>query len=279
MTPLEYVQRYHADAVKMPLGAWLLANPPPTIVDPKVDGKRVFYFLSNGKSVYATKHTGVYTKASHSALFSGIPPFRVKSAVLDCEVYPRVHPYMTAVFDVLEVDDIDIKWKPLQERKTILSGLFMDTPTFAKLRYEVADSAEEILRLKESFVSQGFEGAMVKNPLSTYGVTNAWLKLKHRESYDFVVLRPDPENDTYKRTGISHSWYIGLYDPYGQIQEWGKVGSYLEGVDPALVTAGTVVEVEFQETTKDKKLRDPFITSLRPDKVPEECKTTQLEVI
>ena len=277
MTPLEYVRRYHANAVKMPLGAWLLANPPPgVIVEPKLDGRRVLFFLSNGKAVYATKHTGVYTKSSHPELFAGLPSLRVKTAILDCEAYPRAHPDKVAVFDVLEAAGFDLKLKPLQERKGILAGLFKDTPTFAKLDFQIADSAQQVLELKERFVAQGFEGAMAKNPLSSYGQANAWLKLKHRESYDFVVLRPDPENDSYRRTGVSHSWFVGLYNAQGQMEEWGKVGNYLEDVDPALIREGVVVEVEFQEKTKDKKLRDPFIKRIREDKVPAECTTAQL---
>ncbi len=115
-----------------------------------------------------------------------------------------------------------------------------------------------------------------KNPLSYYGEANAWLKLKRKDTGDFVILSPDPDNDTYKQTGVPHSWFIGLYDEHGQIEEWGKVGNYVEDVNPALIKEGTVVEIEYQETTKDRKLRDPFIIRIRDDKVPSECRTEQL---
>ncbi len=66
------------------------------------------------------------------------------------------------------------------------------------------------------------------------------------------------------------------YDEHGQIEEWGKVGNYLEDVNPAFVKDGTVVEIEYQETTRDRKLRDPFIIQIRDDKVPSECRTEQV---
>jgi ATP-dependent DNA ligase len=36
-----------------------------------------------------------------------------------------------------------------------------------------------------------------------------------------------------------------------------------------------VVEVRFQELTRDKKLRAPFIIRIRHDKIPDECLWSQ----
>jgi len=56
----------------------------------------------------------------------------------------------------------------------------------------------------------------------------------------------------------------------------GKVGSFVEKVDPRQVKKGTVVELRFQEVTDDLKLRAPFILRIRHDKTPEECLSSQI---
>jgi len=58
--------------------------------------------------------------------------------------------------------------------------------------------------------------------------------------------------------------------------ELGNVGSMVERVDPRKVKKGTVIEVRFQEVTRDKKLRAPFILRIRHDKTPDECLSSQL---
>jgi len=276
VNPLEYVRQHHAVAVKRPLGAWLLDNPLPCFMEPKFDGRRVFLFLSRGKAVYATKHTGLYTKNNTPELFSILPIFMAETLILDCEAYPSARPDRVAAFDLLEKDGQDLTRTRLDERKRILYGLFDDTPKFQKVVPLTAETSEQVIEFKESLIAQGFEGAMAKNPLSYYGEAGAWLKLKRKDTGDFVVLRPDPDNDTYRRTGVSHAWFIGLYDEHGRLEEWGKVGNYVEGVDPTLIKEGTVVEIEFQEATKDRKLRNPFIIRIRDDKVPGECRTEQM---
>jgi ATP-dependent DNA ligase len=277
MTPLEYVNQHLASAVKRPLGTWLLDNPLPCYLEPKFDGRRTVLFVSGGKAVYATKHNGLYTRNNRPELFSILPAFRARTLILDCEAYPKGRPDRVAAFDALEEDGLDLTQMRLSERKDVLFGLFDDGPNFRKVVPIVATTSERVLELKRGFIEQGFEGAMAKNPLSRYGEAGAWLKLKKNDTGDFVILRPDPDNDTYRLTGVSHSWFIGLYDGHGQIEEWGKVGNYVEGVDPALIKEGTVVEIQYQETTEGKRLRDPFILRPRDDKLPSECRTEQVE--
>ena len=62
----------------------------------------------------------------------------------------------------------------------------------------------------------------------------------------------------------------------GQLVELGNVGSTVEGVDRRKIKKDSVVEVRFQEVTRDRKLRAPFILRIRHDKVPDECKLNQL---
>ncbi|MDA4132391.1 MAG: hypothetical protein OK454_04605, partial [Thaumarchaeota archaeon] len=72
-------------------------------------------------------------------------------------------------------------------------------------------------------------------------------------------------------------WRIGVYDGKGQVVPLGKVGSFVEGVDPRQVKKGSVLELRFQEVTRDFKLRAPFILRIRHDKTADECLFTQIE--
>jgi ATP-dependent DNA ligase len=176
-------------------------------------------------------------------------------------------------FDILQVDDRDVRSTPLRERKKILGEILAGTRLEVKSR--VAKTSGEIVRLKEQEVRKGGEGLMVKNPESTYGQRNAWLKLKRFDTIDCFVIDYE-ETQEMKKTGVPHSWYIGVYDGVGQVVNLGKVGSYVEKVDPRQVTKGSVVELRFQEVTDDLKLRAPFILRVRHDKTPEECLLSQV---
>jgi ATP-dependent DNA ligase len=69
---------------------------------------------------------------------------------------------------------------------------------------------------------------------------------------------------------------VAVYDDQGRVVELGNVGSTVERVDPRHVKKGSVIEVRFQEVTKDWKLRAPFILRIRHDKTPDECLLSQL---
>ena len=131
------------------------------------------------------------------------------------------------------------------------------------------------MALKEKFVKKGAEGIVVKNPASTYGQPNSWLKLKRFDTIDCFVTDYE-ETQEMKQTGVPHSWLIAVYDDNGQRVDIGKVGAFVEQVDPRQVTVGSVVEVRFNMVTDDKKLRGAFILRVRHDKAPSECLLSQL---
>ena len=79
-----------------------------------------------------------------------------------------------------------------------------------------------------------------------------------------------------KRTRVPRSWWIGVYDEKGSVVNLGKVGGFLEKVDPRQVKVGSVNEVRFNEVTADRKLRAPFIIRVRHDETPTECLGSQL---
>jgi ATP-dependent DNA ligase len=269
-----YVQENYSKAVKQELGTWLGKNPLPCLVEPKYDGIRVFLFKSGDKLVLSSKHGGIYTPKSTPQVFSRVPEFThaPNRMILDGE-YVAKEAKGLFLFDVLQVDNRDIRPKPLMERKRILKEILRGTGL--EVPYTLARTAEKITELKDATIEEGREGVMVKNPQSSYGQPGSWLKLKRFDTVD-VFVTEIVETKEMRSTGIPRSWSVAVYDDNGQVVELGNVGSTVERVDPRKVRKGVVVEVRFQEVTRDRKLRAPFILRIRHDKTPQECLLSQI---
>ena len=268
-----YVQENYAKAVKKDLGEWLSKNPLPSLVEQKYDGIRVFLFKSGDKLVLSSKHGGVYTPKSTPQVFSRVPEFThaPNRKILDGE-YVAKEAKGLFLFDVLQVDNRDVRAKPLAERKKVLREILRGTGL--EVPYTMARTADRIVELRDATVKEGREGVVVKNPQASYGQPNSWLKLKRFDTVD-VFVTDVVETKELRSTGIPRSWSVAVYD-CGQVVDLGNVGSMIEGVDPRKVKRGSVIEVRFQEVTRDRKLRAPFILRLRHDKTPDECTLSQL---
>ena len=269
-----YVQENYSKAVKMELGKWLSKNPLPSLVEDKFDGIRVFLFKSGDKLVASSKHGGIYTPKSAPQFFSRVPEFThaPDRMILDGEYVAREAKGLF-LFDVIQVDNRDLRPKPLMERKKVLKEILKGTEM--EVSYTLAGTAEKIIELRDATVKEGREGVMVKNPQSTYGQPSSWLKLKRFDTVD-VFVTDIVETKEFRSTGVPRSWSVAVYDDNGQVVELGNVGSTVEQVDPRRVKRGSVVEVRFQEVTRDRKLRAPFILRIRHDKTPDECLLSQL---
>ena len=269
-----YVQENYSKAVKMELGTWLSKNPLPSLVEDKLDGIRVFLFKSGDKLVLSSKHGGIYTPKSTPQVFSRVPEFThaPDRMILDGEYVAREAKGLF-LFDVIQVDDRDLRGKSLLDRKKVLREILRGTGL--EVAYTMARTAAKVMELRDETVKEGREGVMVKNPQSTYGQPNSWLKLKRFDTVD-VFVTDIVETKEMRATGTPRSWSVAVYDENGTVVDLGNVGSTVERVDPRKVKKGTVVEVRFQELTRDKKLRAPFIIRIRHDKTPDECLLSQL---
>lgn len=267
-----FVLENYAKAVKTGLGSWLANNPLPSICESKYDGIRVFLFKSKEKLVLSSKHGGVYTPAGNPNVFAKVPEFThaPNRMILDGEYvsHDGLH-----LFDILQVDNRDVRSLVLEDRKRILHEILNGTGLEVEMIH--ARTLDEILKFKEEVISGGGEGLVVKNPLSTYGAPNSWLKLKRFDTIDCFVIDYE-ETQEMKKTGVPRSWFVGVYKGK-EVVNLGKVGSFVEKVDPSQVRVGTVIEVRFQEVTDDLKLRAPFILRIRHDKTPSECFFSQVE--
>jgi ATP-dependent DNA ligase len=270
----EYVAEHFAHAVKQDLATWLLRNPLPTIVEPKIDGIRVFLFKSGDKLVISSKHGAIYTPQSSPKVFATVPEFlhAPHRMILDGEYVARKA--RVYFFDVLQVDDRELRPLPLTERRKVLHEILRGTGL--EVPYKLAKSAEEILALKDRFVKEGYEGVVAKNPESAHGQPGSWLKMKKYDTLDVFVMDYEKTQDM-ERTGVPRSWFVGVYDEDGRRVPLGKVGAFVEKVDPRQVKKHSVVEVRYQEVTQDMKLRGAFILRVRHDKAPQECLLSQLK--
>ena len=270
-----YVKENHAKAIKMDLGTWLGANPLPAFVERKFDGIRIFLFKSGEKLVISSRNGGIYTPTSSPQVFSKMPEFThaPHRMILDGEYVARDEKSLY-FFDVLQVDDRDLREEPLEKRKKVLSEILHGTGM--EVPFKRAQTVAQINAAKDAVIKKGGEGVVVKNPLSTYGQPKAWLKLKRFDTVDcFVTGYGDTQE--LRRTGVPRSWAVAVYDDDGRTVDLGYVGSTVESVDPRKVVKGSVVEVRFQQLTLDKKLRAAFVLRVRHDKTPEECLYSQLE--
>ncbi len=258
--------------MKTDLSTWLALNPLPSVCEPKLDGIRVFLFKSGDELVLSSKHGGIYTPKGNPKVFAKVPEFlhAPHRMILDGEYVAHEGLFL---FDVLRIDERDVRPLILKERKKILKEILRGTDL--EVPFTLARSSEEITAQREELVQKGREGVIVKNPSSTYGQPNSWLKLKRYDTIDCFVMDYE-ETPEMKKTGIPRSWYVGVYDASGQRVNLGKVGSFVEKVDPRQVRIGSVIEVRFQEVTDDMKLRAPFILKVRHDKIPAECLLSQI---
>ncbi|MGH2637708.1 MAG: hypothetical protein ACRDF4_00205, partial [Rhabdochlamydiaceae bacterium] len=250
-----YVLDNYSKAVKMELSEWLLVNPLPSMVERKFDGVRIFLFKSGDKLVVSTKHGGVFTPKGNPKVFAAVPEFThaPHRMILDGEYVSSDGLHL---FDVIQVDDRDVRSLVLEKRKEILSEILTGTGLESQVKY--AKSFEEIRSILSEIVAENGEGVICKNPLSTYGQPNSWLKMKRFDTIDCFVMDYE-KTPEMERSGIPRSWFVGVYDESEQIVNIGKVGSFIEKIDPRNVKIGSVIEVRFQEFTHDKKLRAPFI--------------------
>jgi len=269
-----YVQENYAKAVKTDLGTWVLANPLPALCEPKYDGIRVFLFKSGEKLVLSSKHGGIYTPKGTPQVFSRVPEFThaPHRMILDGEYVAREAKGLF-LFDVLQVDSRDVRSKTLMDRKKILREILRGTGL--EVPYKLGRTTGEIMKYRDEMVREGREGIVVKNPTSRYGQPKSWLKLKKFDTVDCFVTAL-VETEEMRRSGIARSWSVAVYDDNGVEVGIGNVGSTVERVDPRQIKKGTVVEVRYQEFTRDRKLRAPFVVRIRHDKTPDECLLSQL---
>lgn len=134
-----------------------------------------------------------------------------------------VSPVMFMVFDVLEVDGLDVTGLPWTQRRAALETLVPTGPAWA-----VAEVYDDGLDLWEATGAAGIEGIVSKRRDAPYtpGVrSTAWLKFPHRPAASYVVGGWRWQTGTTDRLGAV---LVGL-PSNGGLEFKGRVGSGLAG--------------------------------------------------
>lgn len=195
------------------------------------------------------------------------------------------------VFDILYLGGRDLRRVPLQRRKEILREVVKTSDAVRLIEHFTGDARTVF----QAAVDTGFEGVVGKRRDSVYepGVrSRSWVKIKALKSDDFIV-------GGFTRGAGSRGHTFGAlllaqYDEEGRLRHAGNVGSGFDEktrvalrrrldamrtakspFDPAppLRTAAwvrpeMVVEVEFDQRTRDGRLRIPVFLRVRDDKPP-----------
>jgi DNA ligase D-like protein (predicted ligase) len=289
---------------------------PGWIYERKLDGERVIATRS-GDSVTLESRSGRTLNDTYPELVRALESQAARDFVIDGEVvafdgsrtsFERLQqrigitvrsvaaasrvPVFYYVFDLLRLDERDVRSLPLLERKRLLEGAL----TFGgPLRFTT-----HRIKNGESFLAQacrwGWEGLIAKRADAPYvaGRSKEWLKFKCVSEQEFVIGGfTDPSGS---RTGFG-ALLVGYYDDDRALQYAGKVGTGYDyatlaalrermdeipaGTQPFAgaairergahwVTPKLVAQVGFTEWTRDGKLRHPRFLGLRRDKEPNE---------
>jgi bifunctional non-homologous end joining protein LigD len=202
------------------------------------------------------------------------------------------NPVTFFAFDLLAVEDFDLRPLPLTKRKELLRKLL---PPAGLIRFlDHFEGEGEVLY--EEVLKLGMEGIVAKRADSTYraGRSPYWIKVRSRLSDDFVVVGfTAPKGARAGFGALFLAQYVG-----SDLTFSGRAGSGFTGVQLPQVRARLdemrrpdppcggpipkekgitwteprlVCEVEFSEWTEEGLLRQPVFLRFRDDKEPEEC--------
>ncbi len=289
--------------------------------EPKLDGIRCLAEMSTGETVLRTR-TGRDATAQYPELHMIHELVDEVNAVIDGEIVafdadgrvsfealqgrmnlanPREIdrarkrlPVSLVAFDILWLDGHDLTGLPLEQRRELLSLVVEEDDRLRITAHVVGEGTVMVAAAEE----QQLEGVVAKRIGSPYAPgrrTDAWRKIKLRQTQDCVILGFTPGQGGRGKT--FGALLVGAYDG-GELRWVGQVGSglsdtqlttllerlqglaapepaveELRGVKGAVFVDPTLVcEVEYLEMTKGTgKMRAPVFKRLREDKLPEDC--------
>ena len=207
-------------------------------------------------------------------------------------------PVIYYTFDLLYLDDLDLRRVPLEQRKQLLEERIINGNA---LRFS-DHYPEKGIALFEAAAQKGLEGIVAKKRDSLYAETRSrdWLKIKITQRQECVIGGyTDPEGSR----AYFGSLVLGLYDKQGRLIHVGQAGTGFDQktlkemfarLQPLATSKNPfygeigglrkihfvgpelVAEIKFSEWTHETseggmKLRAPVFMGLRTDKLPEEC--------
>jgi len=211
----------------------------------------------------------------------------------------RAIPVHYFVFDLLKLGDSSLLGSSLSQRKNRMKSLNLEGNVRMAYHWTVA-SPEEIEKLFRRSRDEGYEGLVLKDPISAYTPGRrggSWAKLKEElDTLDVVVVGAEYGNG--KRAGLLSDLTFAVWDD-DELKTIGKAYSGLtddeiknmtellqrikirETWNGVIVPPSIVLEVAFDSIQKSTRhesgfaLRFPRIKRVRDDKKPEDADTVE----
>ena len=289
--------------------------------EPKWDGVRTLAFVDGGIVRLQTRNlldcTTQYPEAhgvsealtgAYQAILDGeIVALDERGAPSFQRLQPRMHvrdesavrklrrttPVVYEVFDVLWVDGLDVRKRPLRERQRLLDEIVTPMGAIKRSEQFIGTGRALYAAAKE----QGIEGVVAKRLDAPYSSSRsaAWVKIKAFRSMECVI--GGWTEGQGGRTNALGALLIGVYRD-GKLSPLGHVGSGFDertlkellatlrdresprspfAVEPRVNQPAhwclpeLVCEVQYAELTRDGTLRHPTYRGLRPDIDPLSC--------
>lgn len=180
-------------------------------------------------------------------------------------------------FDILQYDDVDLRYKPLRERRGILEQVFKKYNFKYILLVEQIKDEKGKRELFDIEIERGSEGIILKNLNSIYvedkRPSNTWLKVKLTDTYDGIVIGYNP--GTGKYTGTVGSLKVAQYlnGELIEVAECGGMKDELRDVFKKRIDKGERFIIEFaaQEPEVHNRYRHPRFKRVREDKNEKDC--------
>lgn len=195
------------------------------------------------------------------------------------------------VFDLLYLQNYDLRDLPLLHRKELLKKLLPQNPQILFCDHVKGNGK----LFFQSLLKQGFEGMIAKDAQSTYksGRSRDWLKIKSHQRQEAIICGFTAPRKSRKHFG---ALILGVYNQdkltyvghtgsgfgedqlralYEQLQKLAQDACPFETVPktnmkPTWVKPKLVCEISFAEWTSDKIMRQAIFVGIREDKKPKE---------
>lgn len=280
--------------------------------EPKLDGLRLLLQIDDKGNTIPLSRGGKPIFNLGQFILPQIKKLGFKSCVLDGEVFAGNFGDSSSIAkSAKSVDASKLKFNlfdyiPLQhykddectcdlllkERKSVLHARMFgqNMPNVVMLPYPIVDTAKKVEMAVNNYMREGYEGCVLKYPLSMYryGRSKSWLKFKPQNTADLEVYKAEPgQAGTRLENTMGALLCKGVIDFKGKkhkvkvsvgggfSDEWREYfwQQHLDGTLP-----GTIIEVKYQDCTKATlcaasiikgakySLRFPRFMRLRDDK-------------
>ncbi len=273
----------------------------------KFDGYRLLAVVNDGQTKLFTRAANDWS-SRFKPLCTAFAKLKVKNAVIDGEVvYVQddgsfsFHGLQNALstgkldrlrfyaFDLLHCDGVDLRTKPLTERKALLHEILSHPPALLAYSEHFVEPGNQVFNRACDLALEGIVSKRADAPYRS-GRNETWLKSKCIKEQEFVI---GGYTEQPRHPGMLGALLIGTFEE-GALRYAGKVGTgftQTEGRDllqkllarlvkgspfltvPTAARRGAhfvkpelVAHVNFGEWTPDGRLRHPSFQGLREDK-------------